>query len=270
MRVSLIQMNSGDDKAENIKQAASLIAKAVDADHPDMVVLPEYFSYLGENEGMRGSAEPFPDGDAYSFARDTARKHNVLLHVGSTMESTGDGKFYNSTLVIDAAGEELARYRKIHLFDIDTPDGDSYRESDIIDRGGEIVSYRYRGKVIGCTICYDIRFAELYARLAQLGADIITVPAAFTLETGKDHWEVLCRARAIETQAFLLAAAQIGFHMEGGTMRACFGNSMIVDPWGQVIGRTSNQIGHVTAELDFEYQVRVRRLLPVARHHVLT
>lgn len=267
MRATVVQMNATENKSENLSQAATLIDSACASDRPDMVALPEYFSCLAGADDMRAAADSFPDGAVYEFARETARRHKILLHIGSTMESGPAGSYFNTTLVFDPDGEELARYRKIHLFDIDTPGGESYRESDVIKRGDDIITYAYRNRTIGCTICYDIRFSELYGRLGD--ADIIMIPAAFTLETGKDHWEVLCRARAIETQSYVLAPAQTGFHMENGEQRACFGNSMIVDPWGHVVARVSNGIGYATANLDFSYQSRIREILPVSQHHVL-
>jgi nitrilase len=268
MRATVVQMNAMENKSQNLDQAATLIESACASDKPDMVALPEYFSCLAGDDDMRAAADPFPGGAVYEFARETARRQRILLHAGSTMEAGPTGHCFNTTLVFGPDGEELARYRKIHLFDIDTPGGEVYRESNVIERGEDIVSYTYRNRTIGCTICYDIRFSELYKRLA--GADIIMIPAAFTLETGKDHWEVLCRARAIETQSYVLAPAQTGFHVENGERRACYGNSMIVDPWGQVVARVSNGIGYATANLDFNYQSQIREILPVSQHHVLS
>lgn len=267
MRATVIQMNSKENKSQNLAQAKMLIDRACNSNNPDIVVLPECYSCLADDDDMLAAADSFPDGEVYKFAQETACRHRILLHAGSTIELGPVDQYFNTTLVFDPSGEELARYRKIHLFDIDTPGGETYRESDIVERGNEIVKYKYRDKIIGCTICYDIRFSELYSQLEDV--DIITIPAAFALETGKDHWEVLCRARAIETQTFILASAQVGFHIEGGERRACYGNSMIVDPWGQVIARASNEIGYATANLDFAYQARIRDILPVSRHHVL-
>ena len=269
MKVSLIQMNSQDDKAANLAQAERLITEAVQDDRPDFVVLPELFTYMGDDaEGSRAAAEAFPGGEAYVLMRNLARRFGVTLHAGSMLEHD-DGRLYNTTVVFDGDGAELARYRKIHLFDIVTPGGESYRESDVMDRGGDIVSYVENGTRVGCTICYDIRFAELYRSLADVGAQVITIPSAFTLETGKDHWEVLCRARAIETQTYVLAPNQVGKHPEGNEMRACFGHSMVVDPWGHVLARARDKPGYISARLDFPYLASVRQGLPVHEHHVL-
>ena len=269
MKVSLIQMNSQDDKAANLEQAERLVTAAVEEDHSDLVILPELFTYLsGDVEGERAAAERFPDGEAYNLMRGLAARFKVILHAGSMLEHD-DGKYYNTTVVFDRDGAALARYRKIHLFDIVTPGGESYRESDAIERGGDVVSYDAGGARVGCTICYDIRFAELYRALADVGAAVITIPSAFTMETGKDHWEVLCRARAIETQTYVLAPNQVGKHPEGNDMRACFGHSMVVDPWGHVLARAQDKPGFITARLDFPYLASLRRSLPVHDHHVL-
>ena len=269
MKVSLIQMNSQDDKAANLAQAERLVTAAVEDDRPDFVILPELFTYMGSDvEGARAAAETFPGGEAYQLMRGLAARHGVTLHAGSMLEHDG-GKCYNTTVVFDREGRERARYRKIHLFDIVTPGGESYRESDVIDRGADVVSYDEGGTRIGCTICYDIRFAELYRALADAGALVITIPSAFTMETGKDHWEVLCRARAIETQTYVLAPNQVGKHPEGNEMRACFGHSMVVDPWGQVLARAQDTPGFVSARLDFPYLASLRQGLPVHHHHVL-
>ena len=269
MKVSLIQMNSQDDKAANLEQAERLVTAAVEEDNPDLVILPETFTYMSGNvEGERAAAERFPDGEAYNLMRGLAARLEVILHAGSMLEHD-DGKYYNTSVVFDRDGSELARYRKIHLFDVVTPGGESYRESDVIARGGDVVSYDADGTRVGCTICYDIRFAELYRALADAGAAVITIPSAFTMETGKDHWEVLCRARAIETQTYVLAPNQVGKHPEGNDIRACFGHSMVVDPWGHVLARAQDKPGFITARLDFPYLASLRRSLPVHGHHVL-
>ena len=269
MKVSLIQMNSQDDKAANLKQAERFVTAAVEDEHPDLVILPELFTYMsGDVEGSRVAAEIFPDGEAYNLMRRLAARLEVTLHAGSMLEND-DGKYYNTSVVFDRDGAELARYRKIHLFDIVTPGGESYRESDVMDRGVDIVSYDEGGTRVGCTICYDIRFAELYRALADAGAAVITIPSAFTMETGKDHWEVLCRARAIETQTYVLAPNQVGKHPEGNEVRACFGHSMVVDPWGHVLARAQDKPGFITAKLDFPYLASLRQGLPVHEHHVL-
>lgn len=271
MKVSLIRMNATDDKAANLARAESLIGAAVAADGPDMVVLPEMFAYHGmTDEGRREAAEPVPGGETYARLQAIARTHRIGLHGGSFVEGA-EGRCYNTTVAFDRNGGELARYRKIHLFDVSTPDGRSYKESAVFARGSEIVTYAFDGAPggarIGCSICYDLRFPELYQALAKAGAEVITVPAAFTLLTGKDHWEVLLRARAIETESYVLAAAQWGPYPGG--KGASYGHSQIVDPWGHVVAKASDGDGHCTARLDLGYVKRVRAQIPVAEHKVL-
>lgn len=283
MRVSVIQMNSRNDKAANLDQARRLIAEAVKEDRPDLVVLPEVFASLGGSlEERRASAEllpaagisadatDVPAGEAWRMLRDAARTHGVHLHGGSFFEKAPEGdKLYNTTVAFDRTGRELARYRKIHLFDITAPDGREYRESAVVGRGREIVTYEADGVRVGCTICYDLRFGELYCKLAAAGAEVVMVPAAFTLQTGKDHWEVLLRARAIETQTFVCAAAQWGPYPHGNDVRWSWGHSMIVDPWGHLLAQVPEGVGFATARIDRDRLARVRRDLPVHAHRVL-
>ncbi|OQP86399.1 carbon-nitrogen hydrolase [Rhizobium rhizosphaerae] len=267
MRVSLVQMNSQDDKAENLKTAARLIEDAVRSDNPDLVILPEYFAFLGDNPAeMHASGEEFPGGEVYTLLSGLAKQHGITLHAGSIVEKEGNN-FYNATLVFGPDGQQIARYRKIHLFDVDTPNGISYRESDSVARGEEVVTYAVGDRTVGCAICYDIRFPELFRALRDKGADIIVLPAAFTLMTGKDHWEVLARARAIETQTYFMAVGQIGTHAAG--RKACWGHSMVIDPWGHVVAQCSDRVGITSASLDFDHTATVRANVPVAQHHVL-
>lgn len=266
MKVGVVQMNSQDDKAENIAVASSLVAKCAE-DGARLIVLPEYFAYLGSTpDNARASAETPPHGDAYAAMKALAAKHKVTLHAGSIVEQDGN-QFYNTSLVFGPDGEEKARYRKIHLFDVDVPGGARYRESDMVGRGDKIVTYDADDVTVGCTICYDLRFAELFRALRDKGAKVIVLPAAFTLMTGKDHWEVLLRARAIETQCWIIASAQIFNHADG--KKACYGHSMIIDPWGHVTAMVPDQVGATTAVLDFDRQDSIRANLPVAHHHVL-
>jgi nitrilase len=274
MKISAIQMNTGSEKALNLTQACDLVAQAVAQDGPDMVVLPEVFAFMGASVAeKRAAAEELPVAGqigcaAYESLREMARSHGVFVHGGSFVERDGDA-YYNTTLAFDRTGAELARYRKIHLFDVTTPDGRSYRESDTFGAGQAVVTYRADAATIGCSICYDLRFAELFRALAEAGADVIMVPAAFTLQTGKDHWEVLLRARAIETQTYIVAAAQTGSYFEGSDERVSWGHSMIVNPWGHLIAQAGEGIGHASAALDLDYLSTVRARIPVARHRVL-
>jgi predicted amidohydrolase len=274
MKIAAIQMNTRNDKSANLVRARELADAAVAADAPDMLVLPEVFAFMGGSvEEKRAAAEELPvsgadGGPAYECLRDMARDHGVFVHGGSFVERDGDD-FLNTTLAFGRDGDELARYRKIHLFDVSTPDGREYRESATFGAGRDVVTYLAGDTRIGCSICYDLRFAELYLRLAEAGADVIMVPAAFTLQTGKDHWEVLLRARAIETQTWVVAAAQTGTYPEGNDERASWGHSMIVDPWGQVRAQAGEGTGHATAAIDLDYLRSVRARIPVADHRVL-
>ena len=208
MKVSLIQMNSISDKAANIAAARALIERAVAEEEPDWILLPEQFDWAGGVKGDKArNAETLPGGPAYSMAQELAAKHRVFIHAGSIMERIeGDERIHNTTVVFDRQGEEIARYRKIHLFDVTTPDGAPYRESATVKPGDPVVTYDCEGVTVGCSICYDLRFPDLFQALADKGAEMIALPAAFTMQTGKDHWEVLLRARAIETETYVCAA----------------------------------------------------------------
>lgn len=269
MRVCVIQMSSVNDKAVNLAAARRLIEQAIAEDRPDLLLLPEVWAFQGGTaEERRAAAETLPDGDAYRLLQELAARHGVILHGGSFMERAGQDLF-NTSVVFGRTGEELARYRKIHLFDVVTPDGREYRESALVGRGTEIVTYPADGLRVGCSICYDLRFGELYRRLAAAGAELIAVPAAFTLQTGKDHWEVLLRARAIETQCYVAAAAQVGSFPAGRETRHNWGHAMIVDPWGKVLTQISDRPGFATARLDPDYLRHVRTMIPVQQHRVL-
>jgi nitrilase len=277
MRVSVIQMSPGSDKAANIAQAASLIEGALAGDRPDIVCLPEIWTCLGGDKATKlASAEPLPPagsgmlgGAAYEFLKQTAMAHNITLHGGSIGELVGD-KIYNTTLAFAPDGSELARYRKIHLFDITTPDGQGYRESATYGAGDEIVTYDIGGFKIGCAICYDLRFPELFLALRRKHVDVIMLPAAFTLQTGKDHWEVLLRARAIETQSWIAAPACTGVHRDGdGQARFTYGHSMIIDPWGHVVAKASDGLGWASATIDQTMMARIRADMPVLEHRKL-
>ncbi|MDB5543290.1 MAG: carbon-nitrogen hydrolase [Hyphomicrobiales bacterium] len=270
MKLALIQMNSSDDKAANLAQAEKLIRRVLESERPDWISLPEVFSFMGgTREQKAAAAEAFPDGQAYSLMRDLARRHGVFIHAGSMLERIpGEDRLGNTTVAFNRSGAEVARYRKIHMFDVTTPDGQDYRESASMKPGEEVVTYDCEGVTIGCAICYDLRFPALFAALAARGAQVIALPSAFTLQTGKDHWDVLCRARAIETQTYFAAAAQTGQFRQGKEMRATYGHSLISDPWGLVVAKASDGLGYVTARVDLDLISRVRRQIPVASHKI--
>ena len=277
MRISVIQMSPGSDKSKNIDQARRLIGAAIAADRPDLVILPEMWSCLGGDRATkRAAAEIFPDpngssraADGYRFLSEIARSAGIHVHGGSIGEIAGD-RIANTSLVFGPDGTELARYRKIHLFDVVTPSGDGYRESDTFAPGDRVVTAQIGPIRAGLAICYDVRFAELFLQLRRAGADLIILPAAFTAETGEAHWEVLLRARAVETQCWLAAAATCGrHHNASGAPRMTHGHSMLIDPWGTVVARASNGAGWATGTIDTATTRRVRSGIPVLEHRRL-
>lgn len=274
MRVSVIQMNQGSDKAANIAAAERLIAAAAESDRPHLVSLPETWTNLGGGRDARmRAAEILPEpggegGPAYETMRAIARRHEIFVHGGSIIEDGGE-KLFNTTLVFDPEGAEIARYRKIHLFDITAPDGTGYRESALYGGGDKLVTFIVHGITFGLTICYDMRFPEQYLALRRAGAEAILVPSNFTLQTGKDHWEVLLRARAIETQCWIIAAASWGQYEERGAQRSVYGHSLIADPWGHAVAKASDGVGFSTARIDAAVTERVRRDMPVLEHRRL-
>ena len=277
MRVSVIQMSPGADKAANIAQAARLLEAARAADRPDLLALPEIWTCLGGDRATKfAAAEELPapgaaaePESAYEFLRGFAIRHGVHVHGGSIGERAGNHLF-NTSLVFAPDGTELARYRKIHLFDIVTPDGQGYRESDTYGAGDEVVTCDIAGTKVGLAICYDLRFAELFLALRRQGAELIVLPAAFTLQTGKDHWEVLLRARAIETQCWVAAPACTGKHADaGGEARFTYGHSLIADPWGHVVAKASDGEGWASAAISTALLARTRANMPVLEHRKL-
>ena len=268
MKVSIIQMNSISDKAANVAAAEALIERAVKEEGPGWVLLPEFFDWAGGTRADKlANAEPFPGGPAYEMARRQAVKHRIFVHAGSIMERIdGEERIHNTSVVFNREGEEIARYRKIHLFDVTTPDGAAYKESATVKAGDNVVTYDCEGVTVGCSICYDLRFPDLFQALAEKGAEIIALPAAFTLQTGKDHWEVLLRARAIETETYVCASAQTGSFTVGNEQRHTYGHSLVADPWGHVVAQASDGPGVVSARIDPERVKRVRAMIPVAAH----
>lgn len=256
MRAAAVQLNSTDEKARNLETAERLV-RAAAAGGAKLVALPEKWNLLAEGEVLLAGAEPL-DGPSLTAARGWARELGVHLLAGSIAECGDDDKAFNTSVLIDPDGEDLATYRKIHLFDVDAG-GVAYRESAHEQPGEEIVTAPLGTLVAGLTVCYDLRFPELFRILALRGARLLTVPSAFTSATGRDHWEVLLRARAIENQAFVLAPNQIGKaapHFES------YGRSAIVDPWGTVLATAPDEECFVAAELDLDAQERIRESLP--------
>jgi predicted amidohydrolase len=263
VRAAAVQLNSAEDKERNLATADRL-TRAAAGDGADLIVLPEKFNVLGTPDHYREGAETL-DGPTIGWARENAAELGVDLVAGSIVERRdGREKLSNTSVHVGADGEVKAVYRKIHMFDVEVG-GQVYRESDSEEAGDEIVVSDVAGLPLGLTVCYDLRFPELYRILAIRGARVITIPAAFTKVTGQAHWELLIRARAIENQAFVVAADQIGTHPEG---KESYGGSMIVDPWGEVLALAPNEETFVAADLDFERQDEVRDKLPSLANRV--
>ena len=258
MRAAAIQLNSTADKARNVEVAERLVRNAAEAG-AGIVVLPEKWNLLGTAEDLAEGAESLESGPTIAAARGWARDLGIHLVAGSIPERAGAGeRLFNTSCAIDPDGELVAVYRKIHMFDVDVG-GVRYRESDTEQPGDEIVAARLGEVEVGLTVCYDLRFPELYRILAVRGARVITVPSAFTSTTGRAHWEILLRARAIENQAFVIAPNQSG---EAPPNYDSYGNSKIVDPWGVVLARAADGEGVIDAELDLARQDEVRDSLP--------
>jgi deaminated glutathione amidase len=256
LRAAAVQLNSTNDKARNL-DAAERLVRAAAADGAELVALPEKWNLLAGGEELLAGAEQL-DGPSLTAARGWARELGIHLLAGSLSEQGAERKAFNTSVLIGPDGEDLAVYRKIHMFDVDVG-GVSYRESDHEEAGEEIVTAPLGDVVLGLSVCYDLRFPELYRILALRGARLIAVPSAFTLATGRDHWEVLLRARAIENQSFLLAPNQVG---EAPPHFSSYGHSALVDPWGVVLATAPDEECFVAADLDLGAQERVRESLP--------
>ncbi|HEY6394118.1 MAG TPA: carbon-nitrogen hydrolase family protein [Candidatus Binataceae bacterium] len=257
-----IQMTSASDKAANLRTAERLIRLAA-ARGANLATLPETFNWRGKRSEQSAAAETI-EGETLSLMARLARELQIYLLAGSITEhAPGQDKTYNTSVLLGPDGARLAVYRKIHLFDVDLPGRVTVRESDSRIGGAEVVCAKTPIGDIGLTVCYDLRFPELYRRLTFAGAKIITLPSAFTFPTGEAHWEALIRARAIENQVYLIAPAQFGPNVHGFSD---YGNSMIADPWGRVLARAADTEGVVLAPIDLEYLERVRRELPSLTH----
>lgn len=288
LRVGAVQMRSGADLGENLTTCRTLVDQAAQGG-AQLVVLPECFSFLGRGEGDKlAIAEDFDgrtgratvpiagqrareggSGPVLEMLRVAASKHGAWIVAGGTPELVpGDPKrTYNTALVIDPGGEIAARYRKLHLFDVDIPGGATLRESDATSPGDELVVLEIGGAKVGLSICYDLRFPELYRTLVKdCGAEVLLVPAAFTAHTGAAHWHVLLRARAIENQAWVVAAAQWGKHND---KRESFGHTLVIDPWGTIVGERADGDGVVMATLDGDSLAKRRTQMPCLEHAVL-
>jgi predicted amidohydrolase len=281
LTVAAIQLTSTDDVAKNLDTCGRLISEAA-ASGAKLIGLPENFAYLGSDRDHRlslaervGDDETGPRaaGPILTAMRRAAQQAGAWLLLGGFPEightPTADGalqRIRNTSVLLSPDGDVTAVYRKIHLFDVDVPGGLRFRESETIEPGADVVVAETPWGGLGLTICYDLRFPELYRAIAGRGARVCAVPSAFTLETGKDHWHVLLRARAVENQMFVFAPAQRGHH---GGQRRSYGHALVVDPWGVVIAECGDHEGFALAKLDFDYQDQVRRNLPCLSHRRL-
>ena len=263
-RIALFQSNTGIDPAANAARLADAVREAAGGG-AEMLFTPEMSGLLDRDAARAaGNLRPEADDQVLAAACAAAREHGIWIHLGSLAVKLDDGKVANRGFVIDREGRVTARYDKIHLFDVDLPTGESWRESSVYAAGTQavVVEDTPVGK-LGLTICYDLRFPALFERLAEAGAEVIAVPAAFTVPTGQAHWHVLLRARAIEAGLFVVAAAQAGRHEDG---RATFGHSLVIDPWGEVLLDMREQQGLGFADIDLARIADVRSRIPALNH----
>jgi predicted amidohydrolase len=259
LKTAVIQVNSRDNPAENMAKVERFLDQAADMG-AQFAGLPEYWSYLGPYSGFDDAAQTIP-GPFIERLQEKARKHKMIVHGGSIVERHPEiaGKFYNTCVLINRDGEIAARYRKIHLFDVKLNNGEKHYESERIVPGNEVVTAEIDGITFGLAICYDLRFPELTRLLALRGAQILMMPAGFTMHTGRDHWEVLLRARAIENLCYVVAPAQVGMYPPN---KQCFGRSMIVDPWGLVLAQAQDMPTVIMADLDLTRIDQARGQIP--------
>jgi deaminated glutathione amidase len=260
-----IQMTSRPDLERNLAEAEELIDLAVRRG-AELVSLPENFSFLGKEEDKLTLGNAIAE-KTEKFIKTMAQKYQITLLGGGFPVPTEDKKVYNTALLVDSNGEELAKYQKVHLFDVDVPDGNTYRESNTVKAGKEYPPV-YKSPTLGnlgLSVCYDVRFPELYRYLSAQGAEVLFVPAAFTAYTGKDHWQVLLQARAIENTCYVIAPAQTGEHYK---MRYTHGHAMIIDPWGVILSDAGDQPGFAIAEINPQHLKQVRLQMPSLNHRV--
>jgi predicted amidohydrolase len=264
--IAALQMTSGTDVDANVAEAGRLIAEAAGA-RARLAVLPENFALMaGSRDQLLAAGEPFGDGPVQSAISAAARTHGIWVVAGTIPINAAESRVRAASIVYDDHGRAVARYDKIHLFDVVLRDGESHFESRVIESGEDVVVVDTPAGRLGLSVCYDLRFPELYRRLLDQGAQIVSIPAAFTAYTGRAHWEPLVRARAIENLVYVVAAAQVGHHAKG---RETHGHSMIVDPWGAVLVQRAEGPGVVTADVDLERIAELRLQLPSPEHRRL-
>ena len=260
-----IQMTSVPDLKKNLVQAEELIELAV-RQGAELVTLPENFSFLGEEAEKMNQAAAIGQ-ESEKFLKTMAQRFQVTILGGGFPVPVDTSKVYNTALLIDPSGQELARYQKVHLFDVNLPDGNTYRESSTVMAGTQMPQVYPSNELgnLGLSVCYDVRFPELYRYLAYKEADILFIPAAFTAYTGKDHWQVLLQARAIENTCYVIAPAQTGQHY---ALRQSHGHAMIIDPWGVILANAGEQPGVAIAEINPSRLQQIRRQMPSLQHRV--
>ncbi|CAM5214101.1 putative amidohydrolase OS=Ureibacillus acetophenoni OX=614649 GN=SAMN05877842_10620 PE=3 SV=1 [Ureibacillus acetophenoni] len=258
LKVALIQLDSQNDKLDNLAKTERYIKEAAN-NNATLITLPEYFNFIGTEEEEEANAESIETGETVQLLKSLAKKHNVWIHGGSILEkSDTPGKYFNTTVMVDPNGEVLAVYRKIHLYDVSIENGPTFLESNTKRNGNKIIVVDTPFTKIGLSICYDLRFPELFRIQALKGAELAILPAEFTLFTGRDHWEVLLRARAIENQLYVIAPGQIG--KKPGFQS--YGRSMLIDPWGTVTAVASDKEGVIYGEVDLQYLRKLRKEVP--------
>ena len=263
MRVAAIQMCSTGNRDANLIRARALMEEAVE-DGAELISLPENFPFIGREGEQVRVAEDLDDGPSVQCLREFAVQHRVAIVGGSIPLKAADAsKVTNTCLVFGPDGQVVARYDKMHLFDVSVDEEHAFQESSYVEPGKRIVTASLLGRTVGLSICYDLRFPELYRAQALAGAEMLFVPSAFTVPTGKVHWETLLRARAIENQCYVVAPAQFGRH---NARRASFGHTMVVDPWGQIVGQCPEKDTALVCDVDFEFLKSVRNRLPSLEH----
>ena len=260
-----LQMISVPDLEQNLAQAEDLIDLAV-RQGAELVTLPENFSFLGDEAAKQAQAQTICEASE-QFLKKMAQRHQITLLGGGYPVPGAEGKYYNTALLVAPDGSELLRYEKVHLFDVNLPDGNTYRESSTVVSGQRLPGVHPSKALgnIGISVCYDVRFPEFYRHLSQMGAEVLTIPAAFTAFTGKDHWQILLQARAIENTCYVIAPAQTGFH---NSRRQSHGHAMIVDPWGMVLADADTDKGMAIAEISPTRLEQVRQQMPSLQHRV--
>ena len=260
MKIGMCQTNTQDNKQANLAQASELIDRAAGLG-AHLIMLPEVFNFIGDDKDKIANAEAM-DGPTMDMIRNKALEHKVYMHSGSFFEKDGD-RIHNTTAVFDPNGGLIAKYRKLHCFDVEIPGGTVYKESDVVTTGDEVVTFNAEGITFGLSICYDLRFPELFRRLMKKGVQVILLPAAFTLQTGRDHWELLLRARAVENLCWLASCGQYGSTNSGSIF---FGRSMLVNPWGIVTAQAGDGVGVITGDVDLDLMAQTRTVFPSLQH----